>query len=86
MAKKNKNRANNGSFSKPTSTPHLNTELLRIGPRPNANNSNQGRRESSRLRGVPAFSHLTGARLGYKYKSGPFKNTSFPVKLIQPKS
>ena len=66
MAKKNKNRANNGSFSKLTSTPHLNTELLRIGPRPSANNSSQGRRESStRLNGVPAFSHLTGAHLGY---------------------
>ena len=56
MAKKNKNRANNGQ---------LNTELLRIGPRPSANNSSQGRRESSRLRGVPTFSHLTGAHLGY---------------------
>ena len=74
MAKKNRNRATNGSFSKPTSTPmdrpqprpvpNWSPDVLSLLRPPNANDSNQGRRESSRLRGVPALSHLSGVKSG----------------------
>ena len=66
--------------------PRLNTELLRIGPRPNANHSNEGRRESPRLRALPnaisitlalpAPPHSTAAHLGYEVKKAQKHNFS----------